>query len=113
MAGLIDLALKSTRPQVTLRTQVTPDVVIDLSSTAQPTPPREPGVASVFVEWLMANVIRPEVEVSLSGGTPQRYHPWGAPERNIAPIVALAVVVAAVSTAGASYYAYQRWGKRK
>ncbi len=113
MKNLLDIGLSRVKPVVTLRTQMTPDVRIDLSDAAQPTPPREPGPASIVVEWIMANVVRPEIEVEMAGGITRKYSPWGVPDKRIAPLVGLVTVAAVVSSGVVGWQLYKKYKGRK
>ena len=103
------VALGKAGARVAFRTQMTPDMIVDLSAAAEPSPPREPGASAVVVEWLLANVVKPEITVEIAGAS-RTIAPWGRPTRNIAPIIAIAAVAGA---AGAGYAGWQVWQKWK
>jgi len=109
--SLINLGLAHSKPVLTLRTQITPELRIDLSEEAQPAPPRQPGPASIVVEWIMANVLRPEIEVEMAGGLKRKYSPWGTPDKQIAPLVGLVTVAAVVSSGVVGWQMYKKYKK--
>jgi hypothetical protein len=109
MASLINLGLSAAKPALTLRTQITPDLRIDLSEDAQPAPPRQPGPASIVVEWMMTNVLRPEIEVELPGGIVRKYSPWGTPTKQMAAMVGLVTVAALGSSAIVGWQMYKKY----
>ena len=99
--------VKGARPKVRFRTQLTPELEIDLASDEPTPPPQEPGLAAVAMGWFMRNVVRPEFEVEV-GGLRKSEAPWGKPTTDLSPVV---MVAGGVALASVALIGYRLWKK--
>lgn len=90
--------------KVRFSSQISP--TIEYEPGAQAPPPREPGVG----DWFMRNVVRPSLEVDLLGYGPMTFEPYGPPERNLVPYVAVGLGLGLVGAVTAIGWAARRIG---
>ena len=97
--------------ELVIRSQVSPEVRVDLTNLAQPQKEEPQGVFGRAVDWVMRRVVRPEVEINILG-SPHRIAPWGRPEGNNSALVVVGSI-AALATAGyLGYRACRGWRTR-
>jgi hypothetical protein len=84
-------------PTVAIRSQLTPDVVVDLATGAQA--PSEPSAASLVGDWLMS-LVKPSVEISAFGAV-HVVEPWGTPTKSYGCVAIAATGILLLSAVGA------------
>lgn len=96
------------RADAVFRTQITPDVRVDLLDTLQPAPPREPGIAGRFANWVIGSVIKPEIQLDIpAAGIRRSIAPYGPPTKDYTVPLAFFAGIGIV-TVGASLYMFFR-----
>lgn len=81
--------------RVTIRSQITPDYDFDPSVSSKPAP--KGGIGNVLM-----GLIRPAVYVETPAGT-IRAEPWGSPQSNYLPALAIVVGIGALAVFGGVY----------
>ena len=94
--------LSSVVSDVTLRSQFTPSYTW--------TPVRQTATQGGFSDAIMS-VIRPSADIRMPNGATFTVAPWGSPEANYFPILALGVVAMGVLVAGGLIAIGKRLGK--
>ena len=100
-AGLI-------RADAVFRTQITPDLRVDLLDQFDSAPPSEPGIAGRFANWLIGSVIKPEIQLDIpAAGIRRSIAPYGPPTKDYTVPLAFFAGIGIV-TVGASLYMFFR-----
>ncbi len=103
--ALVDQLARGAIQSVTVRSTLTPDVVIDPFSPD----PTERQASVTDPSGLVLSFLRPAVYVQTPAGVVP-IEPYGSPSSTFAP---LALAIGAALTAGVLYFAWQGFKKRK
>lgn len=95
----------SSGAEVIFRSQVTPDIKVDIASALRPAPPAPPGLVSKVADWFMRSVVRPEIHINAPGfGIQKVVAPYGKATANYAPLLVAGLAIGVVGAVVAGYY---------